>query len=437
MWLMICKQLMNRWRSSLSVGLELLLVFCLAWFLMDYFFVEGYNRSLPAGRSCKNVWLVELGLLPENAREYVAAESDSANLPLHYARVLERLRAYPGVTGAGASYNCASLPYSPCYNGKRIRNVADTARTIGCMAMWFDPATDFLAVFAHRRAADGQLVSTTDFDWGDPRAVLITRQMERTLFGEASAVGKLITDEDDPADNTAHRRVAGVLEDVKRLDNDLPRGVILFPKRPDPAEIPEMNYFIRTDGTASDARFAAAFMERMSRELRVGNFFLKRLTPYHRYKADMEYAFGTTYEYRTRLALLAFLCVNILLCVIGTFWYRVRTRRGEIGLRRAIGSGSGQVRGMLFREGIVLLMMVTPFALLIEAQVMLAGLVDLPYGPQIVLPDNYWPAMMPLRFLLVNAAVWLLLAAAILAGIWLPATRAAEMEPAEALRYDG
>ncbi len=92
---------------------------------------------------------------------------------------------------------------------------------------------------------------------------------------------------------------------------------------------------------------------------------------------------------------------------------------------------------MLFREGIVLLMMVTPFALLIEAQVMLAGLVDLPYGPQIVLPDNYWPAMMPLRFLLVNAAVWLLLAAAILAGIWLPATRAAEMEPAEALRYDG
>lgn len=51
MWLMICKQLINRWRSSLSVCLELLLVFCLAWFLLDYFFVESYNRSLPVGRS--------------------------------------------------------------------------------------------------------------------------------------------------------------------------------------------------------------------------------------------------------------------------------------------------------------------------------------------------------------------------------------------------
>ena len=44
--------------------------------------------------------------------------------------------------------------------------------------------------------------------------------------------------------------------------------------------------------------------------------------------------------------------------------------------------------------------------------------------------------MMPLRFLLVNIAVWLLMVAAILVGIWLPASRAAEMEPAEALRYE-
>ena len=436
MWLMICKQLINRWRSSLSVCLELLLVFCLAWFLLDYFFVESYNRSLPVGRSYDGVWLVEMGLLPENAREYVAAESDSVNLPVHYARILERLCAYPGVSKVGASYGCASLPYSPCYNGTGIRNVEDTARTIGCMAMWFDPTTDFLEVFSHRCAADGQVVSTADYDWGDPRAVLITRQMERKLFGEGQAGGRLITDSDDPAESEAHKRVVGVLEDVKRLDNDLPRGVLFFPKRPDYGEIPDMNYFIRVAGGESDVRFAEAFRERMSRELRTGNFFLKRLTPYHRYKADMDFAFGITYNYRIRLSLLVFLCVNILLCVIGTFWYRIRTRRGEIGLRRAIGSGRGQVRGMLFREGIVMLALITPFALLIESQIVLAGLMDLPYGPQMVLPDNYWPAMMPLRFLLVNIAVWLLMAAAILVGIWLPASRAAEMEPAEALRYE-
>ncbi len=127
MWLMICKQLINRWRSSLSVCLELLLVFCLAWFLLDYFFVESYNRSLPVGRSYDGVWLVEMGLLPENAREYVAAESDSVNLPVHYARILERLCAYPGVSKVGASYGCASLPYSPCY-GPHDRLHGDVVR---------------------------------------------------------------------------------------------------------------------------------------------------------------------------------------------------------------------------------------------------------------------------------------------------------------------
>lgn len=436
MWLMICKQLINRWRSSLSVCLELLLVFCLAWFLLDYFFIESYNRNLPAGRSYDRIWLVEMGLLPENAREYVAAESDSVNLPIHYAHILERLRAYPGVLRVGASHGCASLPYSPCYNGMGLRALADTSRRIGCMAMWFDPTTEFLEVFSHRRTTDGQVVTTSDYDWGDPRAVLITRQIERKLFGEGQAVGKLITDSDDPEKSESHKRVVGVLEDVKRLDNDLPRGVLFIPNRPDYGEIPDMNYFIQVDGRMSDERFAEDFRERMSRELRMGNFFLKRLTPYHRYKADMDYAFSITYNYRIRLSLLAFLFVNILLCVIGTFWYRIRTRRGEIGLRMAIGSGRGLVRGMLFREGIVMLAIVTPFALLIESQIMLAGLMDLPYGPQMVLPDPYWPAIMPLRFLLVNIVVWLLMATAILTGIWLPASRAAKMEPAEALRYE-
>ncbi len=94
--------------------------------------------------------------------------------------------------------------------------------------------------------------------------------MERKLFGEGQAVGRLITDSDDPAESEAHKRVVGVLEDVKRLDNDLPRGVLFFPKRPDYGEIPDMNYFIRVAGGESDVRFAEAFRERMSRELRTG-----------------------------------------------------------------------------------------------------------------------------------------------------------------------
>ena len=50
------------------VCVELLLAFCLAWYMVDYFFVEIYNRSLPSGRGYANVWQVEMGLLPETPR---------------------------------------------------------------------------------------------------------------------------------------------------------------------------------------------------------------------------------------------------------------------------------------------------------------------------------------------------------------------------------
>ena len=43
MWKITWIQLMNRWRSNVWVCVELLLAFCLAWYMADYFFVEIYK----------------------------------------------------------------------------------------------------------------------------------------------------------------------------------------------------------------------------------------------------------------------------------------------------------------------------------------------------------------------------------------------------------
>ena len=74
MWKITWIQLMNRWRSNVWVCVELLLAFCLAWYMADYFFVEIYNRSLPSGRGYADVWQVEMGLLPETSPDYRVAE---------------------------------------------------------------------------------------------------------------------------------------------------------------------------------------------------------------------------------------------------------------------------------------------------------------------------------------------------------------------------
>ncbi len=432
MWKMTWIQLMNRWRSNVWVCVELLLAFCLAWYMVDYFFVEIYNRSLPSGRDYANVWQVEMGLLPETSPDYRATESDSIAMLGNYERIKDRLRDYPGVQAMGAASGCYSTPYTGCYYGIGLANAADTSKREAVMRYEMDPTTDFLSVFNHSYAKDGRPVSTSDFDWGDPRAIVTTRMVERKVFGEASAVGREVKDPFDEEGPTYI--VKGVLEDIKRFDNSLPQGAAFFAIRPSVEEIPEMNYFIRIDPAVAGPRFADTFREKMNRELRVGNFYLKRLTSYDRIKADTDYSFGVTYDYRVRMALMAFLGLNILLCVMGTFWYRVRMRRGEIGLRMAIGSPREEIRSQMAREGICLLLMATPLALLIEAQFVMVGFLDIPKG---TLPEHYWPAILPLRFLLVNILTWILLAVVILLAVWLPASKAAEMEPAEALRYDG
>ena len=432
MWKMTWIQLMNRWRSNVWVCVELLLAFCLAWYMVDYFFVEIYNRSLPSGRDYANVWQVEMGLLPETSPDYRATESDSIAMLGNYERIKDRLRDYPGVQAMGAASGCYSTPYTGCYYGIGLANAADTSKREAVMRYEMDPTTDFLSVFNHSYAKDGRPVSTSDFDWGDPRAIVTTRMVERKVFGEASAVGREVKDPFDEEGPTYI--VKGVLEDIKRFDNSLPQGAAFFAIRPSVEEIPEMNYFIRIDPAVAGPRFADTFREKMNRELRVGNFYLKRLTSYDRIKADTDYSFGVTYDYRVRMVLMAFLGLNILLCVMGTFWYRVRMRRGEIGLRMAIGSPREEIRSQMAREGICLLLMATPLALLIEAQFVMVGFLDIPKG---TLPELYWPAILPLRFLLVNILTWILLAIVILLAVWLPASKAAEMEPAEALRYDG
>jgi len=127
--------------------------------------------------------------------------------------------------------------------------------------------------------------------------------------------------------------------------------------------------------------------------------------------------------------------VNIMLCVMGTFWYRIRVRREEIGLWMAMGSTHAGIRTLLFMEGLALLALVVLPAMFIEFQFVHAGMIDT-LGKQ----DNdmvvYLTDRTGLRFLITNAITWLILSVSILLAIAVPANKASKMAPADALHYE-
>jgi len=115
---------------------------------------------------------------------------------------------------------------------------------------------------------------------------------------------------------------------------------------------------------------------------------------------------------------LALACVGI----YGIMAYSVANRRNEIGIRLALGAQPRQVRGMILRESTWLA--VAGIVAGVGASLMLTRLVkSMLYGIQ------------PYDPLTMTGGVLILLTVA-LAASWIPARRAAKVQPMEALRHE-
>ena len=434
-WTHIGKQLMNSWRSQLAIGIELVLVFGVTWYMVNYFFVEIYNDHLPAGREMDQAYQVQIETLTQDDPNFQPAEEDSLRIQENLQRMVDRIKGYPGVQTVGIGYYCTSWPYSDCWQGGDLVNLSDTTRT-GQTAFYFiQEQSDFLGVFRHRSAVDGQLVRTDAFDWNDPHSIVITRQVEQKLMGDdapvGASVGLRVKNKWD--DSNTYYEVKGVLQDVKRFTNQIPEGYAFVPYGKYFMPIETVRIFFRVDPKVAGPDFQQRFESEMSRELRIGNLYFLSVQNFDDLLREHNLNWGNTYNWNIRVLLLGFLSLNILLCVMGTFWYRVSQRQGEIGLRMALGSTRGQVRRWMLYEGLCLLLFVTPVALFIEMQLAVAGFVDLPVSNP---PAGYLPGIAWIRFLLTNLISWFLLAGVICLAIWLPATRAANEHPAVALGHD-
>lgn len=120
---------------------------------------------------------------------------------------------------------------------------------------------------------------------------------------------------------------------------------------------------------------------------------------------------------------MGFLLLNIFLGLLGTFWFRTQQRRSEIALHKAHGATDRAIFIRLLSEGILLLAIVTPVALLIDYN--LANL-----------ELNSWRNGTTLewgRLLLCAAISFVLIALMIIIGIGIPARKAMKVQPAEAL----
>ena len=429
------RQLRNERRANLWLGVELLVVFAVMWYLVDWTYVTVRTWLQPMGFDTEHCYNLSFNRLTPQAEGYRAEDDAEADMR-HLLEIVERLRHRPGVEYAAVSQN--SIPYIDGSNGFNLR--IDSVMTTG-MLRWGQP--DFFRMFRVQGVAvlteDGRKVQTTSPDSlaavleSSASNVLISRNYvsdhRYASLGYADALPLLGYEVGKGDDGSYSFRIAGICEPMRwshfstvnewggplvgvAMDDD---GVIGMGN---PLYV-QVSLRLKPEADTG-ADFMEALMDDADRLYTLGNVFLLDVQPFAALQRTME--LDDVNEARTQLCVIGFLLLNIFLGVIGTFWFRTQHRRSEIALRMAFGSTRSGVFGRLVDEGLLLLTLAAVPAALVAFNVGMAELVDVERMP-----------FDAVRFVVAIGVTWALMSVMVVLGIWYPARRAMRVQPAEAL----
>ena len=271
----------------------------------------------------------------------------------------------------------------------------------------------------------GRDISSNDTA-GAPAVVLINETMAKRYWASQNAVGQqiLIGKGLGPKFEDRPRQIIGIVGDTR--DDDLsqaPEPTMIIPDAQEPGQMVELEtqfgpmwWLIRT--RLETQQLVSAVSEKLSRAsggLPVGSV------------RTMEDALSTSIaKQRFDMLLLSiFAVIALLLAAVGIYGvmaYSVTQRTQEIGVRMALGADRTNVRNMVLREGLVrgLAGIVCGMC---AAFFLVRLLANMLYG--VSMRD-------PAIFFAVPAFVVLLTTLA----AWIPARRAARLDPVQALRFE-
>ncbi len=339
---------------------------------------------------------------------------DGARVGELYGQLLERVRALPGVSAAGAAF---PLPLT----GKGAsagfvvegRPAPDPEEGQHAGLVWATPGY-FEALRIPVRA--GRALERRDAPNAAP-AVVVNEALARRYWPGEDAVGRRVKLADDPADTTSPwLTVVGVVGDVRPAGLDVPPAPELYIPLSQNSW-PFMALVVRT--AAGDP---LKLVPAIRREVAA----LDPNLPLGRAQALETVVDRSVAQPRFRTLLLSvFAFLALLLAGIGIYGvvsFGVTQRLHEIGVRMALGATPGRVLRLVVRQGLapVVLGLAVGLAGALAAARLLAGL---------LYQVGAWD---PATFLLVPLA---LLAVATLA-VWLPARRATRVDPGLALRAE-
>jgi len=339
--------------------------------------------------------------------------TDNAKITDFWTRLDERLTNLPGVQSAGLVSGLAPMR-PPNMNDTDIEGFVQTQDgPIQNVDFYQSVSKDYFTTMGIR-LMDGRLFDARDVQ-GAPDVVVINKTMALTFWPQQNPIGRRIR----PGGSKNWSTIVGMVDDVKNAGLDRPAGTELYLpyRQPSGAGSSDMYVVMRTQ--AGDPRsLAAVVREQLNSidpslplaDVRLMEDVLTRAQARPRFLTLLLSLFS----------IVAFAIATV--GIYGVVSYSVARRTKEFGLRMVLGAQSGDVLGLVMKQGAAIVAigivagLATAFALTRLMASLLFGVTatDLP----------------------TFAGVTVLLLAVALVACYLPARRATRVDPMQTLRYE-
>ena len=231
-------------------------------------------------------------------------------------------------------------------------------------------------------------------------------------------------------------QVIGVFDDIKTKQYEQPiPTVILFEKAfqmttayfYDPSKI---IFFIKAKSGVSEGKFIKTFTEDLGDKFKIGNRYFDEVYPYSK---DIEERNEEITHQKSMYTILAcFVLFNMFLGIFATFWLQSKKRRGEIGLRMAMGSSKKKVSRMFVMESVKMASLAALVGMIVVANIVyFKGMFT--YGE--FQNPVYWAVTNDTaHFIIVSLIAYAVILLTVTLGTLIPASKAANTNPVDALR---
>ena len=320
------KLIWNKRKQNFLLITEILVSFMVIFAIFSLIVNYYQNYKKPMGFDYDKVWVINYN------NNTGISNIDSLNL--FFETLRKNIVAAPQVEEA--SYSSANIPLSANttsnsidYKNHHLNGV--NGYTVG----------DTYAKVLNMKIREGRWFGGQDAV-GKTQSVVINNSLRNELFGKGKAIGELLGDKDN------RMRIVGVVDDVKAKGDYQAPGYAIYNRLDTGAARWVSKLLVKVSPTA-DAAFESQLYKSTANFMKNSNIEIERLTDKRKSANSL-----TLVPMIILLVVASFLIINVALGLFGVLWYNINKRKGEIGLRRAIGASGNSVSSQLVTESMIL-----------------------------------------------------------------------------------